>query len=206
MMRETALLLAILLVCANGVNWQASGNMSASNMSVVNSYIQTNFSSTYTNEALTVAAYTTITDFTTAFSTELNRQWDEAWNVVVVHINNARENVDSVLYGYAFRDHWMWFNGYAMDDGYYVGFIIWKDYNCLAWNTIRELDFSADTTFDATTNALITAAFTNFKSHATYGNVWVTAEDFVAFLINSNAAFQGSDKAFTLIMSESLNA
>jgi hypothetical protein len=36
---------------------------------------------------------------------------------------------------YAFRDHWMWFNGYS-----YIGrifsFVIWKDYNCVAWITV----------------------------------------------------------------------
>jgi hypothetical protein len=43
--------------------------------------------------------------------------------------------VDAVVVAYAFRDHWMWFNGYS-----YIGrtfsFIIWKDYNCNTWNTV----------------------------------------------------------------------
>jgi hypothetical protein len=49
--------------------------------------------------------------------------------------------LDAIVVGYAFRDHWMWFNGYS-----YIGrtfsFVIWKDYNCVAWNSIQDSIFT----------------------------------------------------------------
>jgi hypothetical protein len=56
---------------------------------------------------------------------------------VVVVYNSDGISSDSVVYGYAFRDHWMWYNGFLMDDGALVAFIIWKDYNCVTWSTIN---------------------------------------------------------------------
>jgi hypothetical protein len=41
---------------------------------------------------------------------------------------------DAVVVAYAFRDHWMWFNGYSYQ-GRTFSFVIWKDYNCVAWIT-----------------------------------------------------------------------
>jgi hypothetical protein len=58
---------------------------------------------------------------------------------VVGYISEGSNNGDSVLYGYAFRDHWMWYNGFLMDDGHYVSFVIWKDYNCIGWITFNDL-------------------------------------------------------------------
>jgi hypothetical protein len=56
---------------------------------------------------------------------------------VVVVIYEDATSSDTVVYGYAFRDHWMWYNGFVMDDGNYVSFIIWKDYNCDGWASIN---------------------------------------------------------------------
>jgi hypothetical protein len=76
--------------------------------------------------------------------------------VVVIYLPDGT-NSDSVLYGYAFRDHWMWYNGFLMDDGYYVTFIIWKDYNCITWSTIdsNSLISNLVNSFDANTQNAI---------------------------------------------------
>lgn len=58
-------------------------------------------------------------------STRLNTIWDPAWNVVILR---QAAGYDSVVYGYAFRDHWMWINGVAVPET--LSYIIWKDFNC----------------------------------------------------------------------------
>jgi hypothetical protein len=109
-------------------------------------------------------------DFVTAFSTYLNDLWDPAWNVVVIYITD-KTNADSVLYGYAFRNHWMWYNGFLMDDGYYVTFIIWKDYNCVGWITHND-NIDGQSTFNSTTTALIQTAITNFAPQVNQDDIW----------------------------------
>jgi hypothetical protein len=91
---------------------------------------------------------------------------------VVVYITTGT-NGDSVLYGYAFRDHWMWYNGFLMDDGYYVSFIIWKDYNCITWITHNDM-VDGQSTFDAATTDLIKSAISNFASQVDKSDVWRT--------------------------------
>ena len=58
---------------------------------------------------------------------------------------------DTVLYGYAFRQHWMWYNGYTVagSSGKYYSFVIWKDYNCVAWHSVGDSDFIADSSASA---------------------------------------------------------
>jgi hypothetical protein len=87
--------------------------------------------------------------------------------VVVVYTTDST-NFDSVVFGYAFRDHWMWYNGYAMDDGHYVSFIIWKDYNCNGWasinrNAVNDMGLNAGiNTFPTETRSLVYAHLLNF--------------------------------------------
>lgn len=68
---------------------------------------------------------------------ETTQGWDQFWNVFVV-VQDASS--DTVIYGYAFRDHWLWRNNVIFGDlstgpftyptGKNIGLIIWKDYNC----------------------------------------------------------------------------
>jgi hypothetical protein len=96
--------------------------------------------------------------------------------VVVAYIAD-KSNSDSVVYGYAFRDHWMWYNGFLMDDGYYVSFIIWKDYNCKGWtsinfNTISNMGLNAGAnTFPPATHDLVYQFLSTFD-YPNYYNVW----------------------------------
>lgn len=41
-------------------------------------------------------------------SDRLNAQWNPAWNVVLLVTGSS---YDTILYGYAFRSQWMWYNG-----------------------------------------------------------------------------------------------
>jgi hypothetical protein len=67
----------------------------------------------------------------------------------------------------------MWYNGFLMDDGYYVTFIIWKDYNCIGWITHNDnVDFQS--TFDGATTKLIKNAIANFASQVDKSDIWRT--------------------------------
>ena len=62
-------------------------------------------------------------------SDTLNELWDPAWNVVAAKTYGG-VGVYVVLYGYAFRSHWAWYNPYRDTD---CVFVVWKDYNCETW-------------------------------------------------------------------------
>jgi hypothetical protein len=168
-----AIAVLFLISCSNGLNWQGAGNWTTSNVTTIWNYINTNYTKSIPNSTLLSGSNTVLKDFVTAFSTYLNDLWDPAWNVVVVYITD-KTNADSVLYGYGFRDHWMWYNGFLMDDGYYVTFIIWKDYNCVGWITHND-NIDGQSTFDTATTALITSAITNFAPQVDPTDIWGTA-------------------------------
>jgi hypothetical protein len=50
--------------------------------------------------------------------------------------------LDAIVVAYAFRDHWMWFNGYSYQ-GRTFSFVIWKDYNCVTWNSVDDTAMKA---------------------------------------------------------------
>jgi hypothetical protein len=76
--------------------------------------------------------------------------------------------------GYAFRDHWMWFNGYS-----YLGrtfsFVIWKDYNCVAWISIDDSTFGQPK-FDGPVGSkflqMLMTLYTAGKMINTYNDIW----------------------------------
>jgi hypothetical protein len=139
------ILLSVLLLLSScsGLNWQGAGNFSSSNLTDIWNYISSHFSVIADNKTAIVP---TITDF----STYLNGLWDPAWSVVLVYDLTEGVNLDSVLYGYAYNNHWMWSNGILLSNGNYVSIIIWKDYNCYAWRTIVD---SSTTTFNESVQA-----------------------------------------------------
>ena len=118
-----ALLIVVLLSCGSCLDWQGAGNWTSDNLTVLHNMINgvspTDVASSYTTNTKTI-------------SDGLNKLWDPAWNVVIVKFGDSI-NYDSVLYGYSFRGHWFWLNGWERIDGTYMSFIIWKDYNCVGW-------------------------------------------------------------------------
>ena len=111
-------LFLIFLVCTQQIAWQGYGQVNRTVVDTVMGYINTNISQ-HTGDSSYDA-------FNTAFSTELNRLWDPAWNVFTIKTTSAW---DSVVYGYAFNNQWMWYNDYRVN-GVVLAFVIWKDYNC----------------------------------------------------------------------------
>ena len=111
------------------VAWQGTGNMSQSNMTEV----QTVISNNPITDSTSLMSYE---DKAQAISTALNTLWDPAWNVFIV---KSEICYNTILYGYAFREHWMWINGITLDTTYWLTYIIWKDYNCHNWRKTGEL-------------------------------------------------------------------
>ena len=120
-----ALLIVVLLGCGSCLNWMGAGNWTSDNLTVLHNKINSVDPTNLPSSSLT---------YTKSISADLNALWDPAWNVVIIYYNDGN-NYDSVLYGYAFNGHWFWLNGWQLKDGYYVSFIIWKDYNCVNWIT-----------------------------------------------------------------------
>jgi hypothetical protein len=75
---------------------------------------------------------------------------------------NQTADFRNVVYGYAYNQHWLWYNKYQVTPSaqnpsayYYFSFIIWKDYNCNFWVTQRYYDtFTPSTKKDAIKNAI----------------------------------------------------
>lgn len=202
------LVLLLLLSLATAINWQGTGNMSQSDMNIVRGYIYNNFSLAWKYGTVISPGDSTLVNFANRFSTEMNRIFEPAWNIFVVYLTD-KSNSDTVLYGYAFRDHWFWLNGVQMNDGYYVGFVIWKDYNCYAWYSFNPNSAStplssyntADATgiYKTTIQPVYNAAVPNLQP----GNVWDSAYKLNgAYLTNPST----SSLAFTMIASESNKA
>lgn len=92
------------------------------------------------------------TDFSKYISEKLTAKWDPAWNVVTVFnygtiTINQTGDFRNVVYGYAFNNHWLWYNKYLVVQNpqsptsyIYFSFIIWKDYNCDTWTLQRYND------------------------------------------------------------------
>lgn len=68
-----------------------------------------------------------------AISDLLNNKWAPAWNVFVTKSDNV-SHINSVVYGFAHNNHWMWVNGYGPYDH---SFVLWKDYNCYTWVSLE---------------------------------------------------------------------
>lgn len=103
--------------------------MSSSNLSYIWKFIDNNIGATVA--ANSGSSYDA---FNLNFSNYLNGLWDPAWNVFTI---KTIASIDAILYGYAFRNHWMWYNGYIVQ-GTILDFVIWKDYNCHTWMVVGD--------------------------------------------------------------------
>jgi hypothetical protein len=95
-------------------SWQSYGNFTSDNLTLIQGKLDLGFAA---------LASGTITEagFVRNISDELNKEWDPAWNVMLLSNYNEQTTPDGadgnldfsqVLYGYAFRHHWLWFNNY----------------------------------------------------------------------------------------------
>ncbi len=83
------------------LNWMAGGNFTQVDFAKLRVRV---------NALQTKPPETTYAASASTMSNDLNAIWAPAWNVVVVSYQNG-SNYDSVIYGYAFRNHWFWQNG-----------------------------------------------------------------------------------------------
>lgn len=193
---------ALLLAYAALLNWQAAGNMSASNMTIIQGYINANFSMGEEN-------LNTLPGRVGPFSDYLNGLWAPAWNVVIIYNGKSNEKFDAILYGYAFRDHWMWINGLSLLSfsnpsstiTYYGTILIWKDYNCKGWLTLNVLSDNQGT-FTSNPNTAINDFMSNYAP--IYGEIWDVAWKAVTYLETSATDFKG-DHAYTMVASQGIN-
>lgn len=120
------LILAIFLVgSAEAYDWQGTGNLNNENLTIIWMYIETNLS-VYIMKG-------DMNGFSHDLSVILTNLWSPAWNVFTIQtIGGKGQYDDTIFYGYAFKNHWVWFNGYEGPAGWgnVYSFIIWKDYNC----------------------------------------------------------------------------
>lgn len=162
-----------LLQQSHGLNWQAAGNISAC---TVLDFINANYNPGWTQWDIFETEKNVLTQFTNLVSNYLNDLWDPAWNVVVVYVNTPGSNGDSVLYGYAFRQHWLWLNGYKTNDDHYVSFIVWKDYNCAGnWFDVSNSS-NIHSTFSEDETAALRLKFSSYRQIGSYDDVWGTAK------------------------------
>ena len=98
--------------------------------------------------------------------------WDDYWHAAVVQDVEAKEAI-MVLYGYAFRNHWAWYNHYK--DGIY-SFIVWKDYHCG-----MRMSFDSSLDLPRSHDAFISNGWPTTVDNAldTNLNVWQNCQTFV---------------------------
>lgn len=118
--------IALLMASALGEYWQSYGNMSESNITFINTTIKAIIGNMEKNvNGNGQAAAKNISD-------ALNAAWAPAWNVVIYSTSQAIDKAQSVVYGYAYNEHWLWYNYYTIN----TSVIIWKDYNCGSWASL----------------------------------------------------------------------
>ena len=109
---------------------------------------------------------------------------------------------DSILYGYAFRSQWMWYNGVpnsVLPSNKIATLIVWKDYNCQAWSNIQTGygGFSSDKI------VLMGGVLYQLSYQDFINNIWETAFNFIEG-INGKSEFSSS--VFTVVMSQDPDA
>lgn len=126
-----------------------------------------------------------------------NSIWAPAWNIAIV---KSPVTHNSVLYGYAYKEHWIWINGVTIpgDTTNSLTYIIWKDYNCQTWSTVANL-VSQGSTFTSDQNS----ALTGFNFASVGSDVWDHAYRFVNH-VQANSVM--SSGAYSIIMSTHANA
>lgn len=151
-------IILMLLSRGDGIAWQGVGNLSKENRTVIWAYIDEKFDLNWNG----YTPKSTIGDFAAGLSDNLTALWDAAWNVVVtIDVNGTQ--FDTVVYGYAFRDHWMWYNGFKRNDDKYTSFVIWKDYNCLG-NWFSGYQATGTVTFTGSASSAITTTMASFRN------------------------------------------
>lgn len=180
-------------------NWQGTGNFDTSNLTDIWGFITSNLKNDNTG---------TLHNFNLAFSDHFNEVWAPAWNIVTVKnsIVDPTYN-DVILYGYTFKNHWMWFNGYSDQaiNYYKFSFVIWKDYNCQNWRSIG----AGLTTEDRNSGFVVSK---QIKIHGLISSIingqmllidpWGQAKLFLEALQGDQDFVVADNHAYTIVMSQ----
>ena len=186
-----ALLLADSL---HGLNWQGMG--SGMNNTVITE-IWTGFEANM-HTALRSGDKDLANGFVNEISTRLNDRWNPAWNIAVV-VNY--KIYDSILYGYAFRNQSMWYNGVPQNlfgSSMIITLIVWKDYNCQDWKNIAN-GVTETSSFTTAKKDLIRAEMNKMTSDGIKNDVWATA---FTMMDSLNKKTEFSSGGYTVIMSQ----
>ena len=120
----------------HGLKWQGTGSgMNNTVITEIWAGLETNF--------LAALRGGGIASLTKELSDRLNARWNPAWNVFMMV---TLSEYDAVVYGYAFKNQWMWYNGVPNPDlgTNFIGtIIVWKDYNCQDWKSISDYGSSS---------------------------------------------------------------
>lgn len=166
-------------------------------MTIINNHINGHFP--YGNPIGTAigSGDNSLSNYAESLSTYLNGLWDIAWNVVISYAFNADNysltpNSDTIVYGYAFRKHWLWMNGLKMNDGHYIGIIIWKDYNCKTWHTlnINDPNFISYSFAPVDVDRIVTLV-NKYSLKASPDDIWLAAKGSIDY-VTSDINYQGN--------------
>lgn len=109
-MKTVAIAFVILSLASVGfcTNWEYQGNWTTANTTAINAAIGTAMQASTSSEVADTTGYNLGT-FAKKLSENLEtvQNWAQFWNVFVVVQEEAS---DAVVYGYAFRNHWLWKN------------------------------------------------------------------------------------------------
>jgi hypothetical protein len=80
------------------------------------------------SSAITTAiAANNFSTMASSISSELNTVYHISWNVIVTSPVSISTSGDTVVFGYAYKDHWLWIDNFGASN---YSITIWKDYNC----------------------------------------------------------------------------
>lgn len=199
---SVALFLVLMLLLHQPVaalNWQGTGNFTNDNLTIIWNYIQNNLASS--------ANGGTLQQFTTQLSETLNTNWDRGWNVVTTKfLSTTSIYNDVVVYGYAYNNHWMWFNNYVDQavSSKAFSFVIWKDYNCASW---KNLGFSADTAdlasgFTSGQKTDIMMYIFSITTDSMKYDPWGVAKTLLDKVQASSNFVSGNDRAYSIVLQQ----
>lgn len=190
-----ALLLTVLLLVdsLNCVNWQGTGSgLNNTVMTEIWKNLEANI-----DQAVKSMDDAVITGLTKEMSERLNARWSSAWNVVLLMTSSV---FDSIFYGYAFRDQWMWYNGVPFASQSYnsaATLIVWKDYNCHTWKNIRAPN--SDSTFNTEQKSRIDTLVGSIDASSVRSDVWQVAFQFANSL---QAASEFTSGAVSVVLTQ----
>lgn len=108
----------------------------------------------------------------------------------------SSSNSDSIVYGYAYKNHWLWYNNFV-NGADNLAFVLWKDYNCKVWQAVGDSVTGTGFTSLQTTQ-IANVIPTVFKANTE--DIWGMAYEFVTILTTTKSEF--STGAYTIVASQ----